>query len=169
MGRHQLSSSQGMLRPWTLFAIYTATCGPTVPGSIRLRVLVALSLSECFSPSTSPSVLRVPLGGDPVNRILGALFVTHQLGDSSNDYWLCMSRALDTAGIWLMVGVLDVGVGGNDEGEGGGRQDITMWSPPIGPGSSSGGPSASRTACAVRRGTLLFICHPSLLNPLNPL
>ena len=71
-----------------------------------------------------------------------------------------MSRALNTAGIWLMVGVLDVGVGGKDEGEGDGWQEVTMWSSP-GPGSSSGGGSASRTACAVRRGTLLFICHPS--------
>lgn len=67
MGRHQLSPSQGMLRTWTLFAIYTATCGATVSGSIRLRVMVALSLSECFSPSTDPSVLPAQLGGDPVN------------------------------------------------------------------------------------------------------
>lgn len=45
--------------------------------------MAGLSLSECFSPSTYPWVTPAKLSGDPGNRILWTLFVTHRLSDCS--------------------------------------------------------------------------------------
>lgn len=57
VGRRQLSPSQGMLRAWTLLAVYATVCGATVSGGRMLKVMLALSLSKCYSLSTYHFVL----------------------------------------------------------------------------------------------------------------
>lgn len=65
--------------------------------------IVGLPFSECPFPSIYLSVLPAKLDSEPANLIAGALFQIQPLGDYPSDDWFCISRPLNTVGLWLMV------------------------------------------------------------------
>lgn len=71
-----------------------------------------------------------------------------------------ISRPSNIAGVWFGLVALDIGVRGDDEGEGDGWWYITMQSSLCLAPSPRALPG-SRPSCAVVGSTLLFICHPS--------